>query len=315
MVVTSSPRSPISHESDTDTETPLQTHLTKALSLTNGSLKPHHHLYRPRLPPPPPQQLPQQQQLVASYKECLKNHAATLGGLALDGCGEFMPRSGSTHLDPASSLTCDACGCHRNFHRRVDSGTAFNDLALPPPVHWTSSPSPDSTSPGPVSPHPQSFYSSGAPHVLLALSTAPPGSLDQNRSQHLVISPGAANPLGRKRARTKFTSEQKQKMYGFAEKLGWKLLRGGTNEKAVAEFCSEVGVKRGVFKVWMHNNRHRKTKSDHLHGNRDFVKNEVVGDEGTVGSDSNLNFAKYQTESEVHVNAGSTDHDVSSPSR
>ena len=33
------------------------------------------------------------------YRECLKNHAASLGGHALDGCGEFMPSSAG---DPAS---------------------------------------------------------------------------------------------------------------------------------------------------------------------------------------------------------------------
>ncbi|XWS14858.1 hypothetical protein CRYUN_Cryun35bG0044700 [Craigia yunnanensis] len=54
--------------------------------------------------------------MVVSYKECLKNHAARLGGHALDGCGEFMPSPTSTPTDPAS-LKCAACGYHRNFHR------------------------------------------------------------------------------------------------------------------------------------------------------------------------------------------------------
>ncbi|GLT69963.1 hypothetical protein SLA2020_420720 [Shorea laevis] len=52
---------------------------------------------------------------VAKYKECMRNHAASMGGHASDGCGEFMPRGGG---DPRESLTCAACGCHRNFHRR-----------------------------------------------------------------------------------------------------------------------------------------------------------------------------------------------------
>lgn len=40
----------------------------------------------------------------------------------------------------------------------------------------------------------------------------------------------------------------------FAEKVGWKMLR--SEEKVVEEFCNEVGVRRGVLKVWMHNNKH-----------------------------------------------------------
>ncbi|CAO2163248.1 unnamed protein product [Urochloa humidicola] len=67
------------------------------------------------------------------YRECLKNHAASLGGFALDGCGEFMPAPESDPADPAS-LRCAACGCHRNFHRRLlDAPPSPPLLALPPP--------------------------------------------------------------------------------------------------------------------------------------------------------------------------------------
>ncbi|XVE56932.1 hypothetical protein DITRI_Ditri04bG0050500 [Diplodiscus trichospermus] len=49
------------------------------------------------------------------YGECQKNHAANIGGYAVDGCREFMASGveGTT-----GALTCAACGCHRNFHRR-----------------------------------------------------------------------------------------------------------------------------------------------------------------------------------------------------
>lgn len=49
------------------------------------------------------------------YGECQKNHAANIGGYAVDGCREFMANGdeGSTE-----ALNCAACGCHRNFHRR-----------------------------------------------------------------------------------------------------------------------------------------------------------------------------------------------------
>ncbi|BFG26689.1 mini zinc finger protein 2 [Prunus yedoensis var. nudiflora] len=50
------------------------------------------------------------------YGECQKNHAAGVGGYAVDGCREFMASNGEEGTTAA--LTCAACGCHRNFHRR-----------------------------------------------------------------------------------------------------------------------------------------------------------------------------------------------------
>lgn len=50
------------------------------------------------------------------YGECLKNHAANVGGYALDGCREFMP-CGEEGTN--GQWTCAACGCHRDFHRAV----------------------------------------------------------------------------------------------------------------------------------------------------------------------------------------------------
>lgn len=49
------------------------------------------------------------------YGECQKNHAAGVGGYAVDGCREFMA---SGEDGTTSALVCAACGCHRNFHRR-----------------------------------------------------------------------------------------------------------------------------------------------------------------------------------------------------
>ncbi|KAE8678510.1 Mini zinc finger protein 1 [Hibiscus syriacus] len=53
--------------------------------------------------------------LVVRYGECQKNHAANIGGYAVDGCREFMA-SGMEGTNGA--LTCAACGCHRNFHKK-----------------------------------------------------------------------------------------------------------------------------------------------------------------------------------------------------
>ncbi|XP_057965613.1 mini zinc finger protein 2-like [Malania oleifera] len=49
------------------------------------------------------------------YGECQKNHAASVGGYAVDGCREFIA---SGEEGTANELVCAACGCHRNFHRR-----------------------------------------------------------------------------------------------------------------------------------------------------------------------------------------------------
>ncbi|XP_022934049.1 zinc-finger homeodomain protein 9-like [Cucurbita moschata] len=232
-----------SPELDTDTPIKIQP-TTKSHPFTNGVLKRHHNT-------PPP----------VVYKECLKNHAASLGAHALDGCGEFMPSSTATASDP-TSLKCAACGCHRNFHRREPEDSIATPTTThiieyqphhrhhPPPPAANRSPS--SASPPPIS---SSYYPS-APHMLLALS----GGLPENASggfHHSILTP---SPNSRKRFRTKFTQNQKEKMYEFAEKVGWKIQK--RDEDMIQEFCSNVGVDRGVLKVWMHNNKNTLGKKD-----------------------------------------------------
>ncbi|RAL47141.1 hypothetical protein DM860_014035 [Cuscuta australis] len=59
------------------------------------------------------------------YAECQRNVAANVGGFAVDGCREFMP---SGDEGSGGELTCAACGCHRNFHRREEEAVeAVND--------------------------------------------------------------------------------------------------------------------------------------------------------------------------------------------
>ncbi|KAI6668917.1 hypothetical protein NL676_003802 [Syzygium grande] len=50
------------------------------------------------------------------YAECQKNHAASTGGHSVDGCTEFRPQGAE---GSSLALTCAACSCHRNFHRKV----------------------------------------------------------------------------------------------------------------------------------------------------------------------------------------------------
>ncbi|GFY89366.1 hypothetical protein Acr_06g0013060 [Actinidia rufa] len=76
------------------------------------------------------------------YAECRRNYAASIGGFVLDGCGEFMPRQGSQF--------CDACGCHRNFHREVliegNVAGVANPYSFPPPPPPPPPPSPSHSS-------------------------------------------------------------------------------------------------------------------------------------------------------------------------
>lgn len=44
----------------------------------------------------------------------------------------------------------------------------------------------------------------------------------------------------------------------FAEKVGWRIPR--EDDAEVQRFCGEIGVKRQVLKVWMHNNKNSAKK-------------------------------------------------------
>lgn len=60
------------------------------------------------------------------YRECLKNHAASMGGHAVDGCREFMP---SGEEGTPGALKCAACSCHQNFHRKeIDDHQQMADV-------------------------------------------------------------------------------------------------------------------------------------------------------------------------------------------
>ncbi|KAM7510042.1 hypothetical protein LguiB_008917 [Lonicera macranthoides] len=252
---TALPTAPIkTPDAESEHPTRIQLPTKQTLPSTNGVLKRHqpHHRNSGCGPQAP-----------VTYKECLKNHAASLGGHALDGCGEFMPSPSTNPTDP-TSLKCAACGCHRNFHRRdpedpqsaaiIEYQPHHRHHPLPPPParHVNSHvSSPNSPSPPPIS---SSYYPS-APHMLLALSAGISGGPPDNNQ--VIGNPagvtGIGHPNGRKRFRTKFTQQQKEKMHEFAERVGWKIQK--RDEETIAEFCKEIGVDRGVLKVWMHNNK------------------------------------------------------------
>lgn len=194
------------------------------------------------------------------YRECLKNHAANIGGNIVDGCGEFMPDGEEGTLE---ALMCAACNCHRNFHRKevdgeTNGGTAHHlihphppTLASPPYLHRQKFPK------GFHAP-PSTFI---VPPMSMAFGTsigATESSSEDLRAFTSITGAAPAAPLpppsmSKKRFRTKFTQEQKDKMLEYAEKLGWRMQK--QYEEQVQKLCAEVGVKRQVFKVWMHNNK------------------------------------------------------------
>ncbi|KAM7258607.1 hypothetical protein ACFE04_014348 [Oxalis oulophora] len=186
------------------------------------------------------------------YRECLKNHALSIGGHALDGCGEFMAAGDEGTID---ALKCAACNCHRNFHRK-ETAPAVGGGALP---HHRPQFSPNYY----LTPPPPVGYIHLTPQEALPL---PEGSRGGGRS-YSREEEGLSNPSSSggggggsprvgsksKRFRTKFSQEQKDKMLEFAEKIGWRFSK--LEEAAIEQFCTESGIKRNVLKVWMHNNK------------------------------------------------------------
>lgn len=159
--------------------------------------------------------------VIPKYRECMRNHAASIGGHANDGCGEFM--SAGARGTP-ESLICAACSCHRNFHRRVQCTT------------------------------PAMLLYDVVPTCRIMKSDA---TFSDRRSE--TPDRGDELPSSRtmmvrnKRCRTKFTTEQKGRMLEYAERSGWRIQK--PDDVALAQFCSEVGVERNVLKVWMQNNK------------------------------------------------------------
>jgi ZF-HD class homeobox domain-containing protein len=220
------------------------------------------------------------------YRECLKNHAAAIGGNATDGCGEFMPSGEEGSLE---ALKCSACGCHRNFHRKElddlegDScatrgyghghrvGRRLLGPAMPQHHHKSMGgllvtadhyggayAAPRALPPPPPPP--------GHPHhqIIMPLSMMHTSESDEMDGSgggvmgDALGSGGGGSSSIQKRFRTKFTPDQKARMLDFAERVGWRLQK--LDDAMVQEFCQQVGVKRRVLKVWMHNNKHNLAK-------------------------------------------------------
>ncbi|XP_021888209.1 zinc-finger homeodomain protein 3 [Carica papaya] len=206
------------------------------------------------------------QVMVIKYKECLKNHAAAMGGNATDGCGEFMPSGEEGTIE---ALNCSVCNCHRNFHRKEmqGGGDSYLNRKIILGHHHKS------LLPSETLGYPTGTLISSRPHQMImsynmgGSFTNPSDQSDHEQDQDGGILVGRAashhhhhHQMVKKRFRTKFTQEQKEKMLNFAEKVGWKIQK--QEEGVVQQFCQEIGVKRRVLKVWMHNNKHNLAKKN-----------------------------------------------------
>uniref|UniRef100_A0A1J3I036 Zinc-finger homeodomain protein 5 n=1 Tax=Noccaea caerulescens TaxID=107243 RepID=A0A1J3I036_NOCCA len=226
------------------------------------------------------------------YRECLKNHAANVGGSVHDGCGEFMPSGEEGTIE---ALRCAACDCHRNFHRKETDGVGSSDviahhhrhhhqygggggrrppppnmmlnpLMLPPPPnyapmhHHKYGMSPPGGGGGMVTPM-SVAYGGGSGGGGAESSSEDLNLYGQSSGEHgggTTAGQMAFSMSSKKRFRTKFTAEQKERMMEFADKLGWRMNK--QDEEELKRFCGEIGVKRQVFKVWMHNNKNNAKK-------------------------------------------------------
>ncbi|CAK8539900.1 unnamed protein product [Lathyrus sativus] len=213
---------------------------------------------------------PQQTTTKVYYRECLRNHAASMGSHVVDGCGEFMP---SGEEGTPQSFKCAACDCHRNFHRK--------HVQLPQQQqqqqqqHEHQQQSQHVVNNGPVqfntpSSSSQRFShpttSGHVPPLMMTFGSGPAESssedLNMLGAQFSIQTQQQQQQVSKKRIRTKFSQLQKDKMMEFAQKIGWKIQKH--DEQEVQQFCSQVGIKRQVFKVWMHNNKQAMKKTGNV---------------------------------------------------
>ncbi|KAI3863456.1 hypothetical protein MKX03_005921 [Papaver bracteatum] len=241
--------------------------------------------------------------VVVKYRECLKNHAASMGGSVIDGCCEFMSAGKEGTIE---ALKCSACNCHRNFHRKcileeedeeedvdhIESSTQYQqhthlvnkmrktNLLTPHQVLGSldqslyPTPAVPIMKQQPCTPSNQQLSSHSSKMMMLSHSSLfhsnsggssiPAASSEESDEIKTVSQPPPPPPPSlaapgqvvavKKRFRSKFTQEQKDKMLSFAEKVGWSFQK--EEEANVLQICQEIGIKKRVLRVWMHNNKH-----------------------------------------------------------
>ncbi|KAK8497503.1 hypothetical protein V6N13_053250 [Hibiscus sabdariffa] len=211
----------------------------------------------PKSPPPPPPPTSQPQPVsftdpLVRYRECLKNHAARMGAHVVDGCGEFMP---SGEEGTVEAFKCAACECHRNFHRKEINGESQYAPPGPSRCNTKMNSVVNLQQPTPLS-HQRfslglsvSTPSTAVPVAPVMMNFGGGGGAAESSSEDLnMFHPGGQSShdiipqSSKKRFRTKFSEDQKDKMMEFAEKLGWRIQK--QDEQELQQFCAQVRVKR-----------------------------------------------------------------------
>ncbi|KAL5787291.1 hypothetical protein ACOSP7_004240 [Xanthoceras sorbifolium] len=161
------------------------------------------------------------------YRECRRNHAASLGKHATDGCGEFL-KAGDDGTE--KGFLCAACRCHRSFHRKELLTNQLHVLPPPPPL---------------VLARPVVLYHSQV------------GSRSSKRAfgEEKIKEMEMERKMMKAKKRAKLSAEQKNKMKTFADKLGWRPQKH--DEEEIEKFCNEVGISQKIFKGCLNNNRRR----------------------------------------------------------
>ncbi|KAE8683001.1 Detected protein of unknown function [Hibiscus syriacus] len=147
------------------------------------------------------------------YRDCQRNHACSLGGYVIDGCTEFIQGNS------ISSTHCEACGCHRNYHRKV----LVIDLEK---------------------------STDGKPFMNLREAKR----MARQRGVVVPPPPSTSDEVKVKQRKSKFSPEQKEAMREFAESLGWSM-RNKSRHEEINGFCERIGVSRLTFKTWLNNNK------------------------------------------------------------
>lgn len=99
-------------------------------------------------------------------------------------------------------------------------------------------------------------------------------------------------------------------MLNFAEKVGWKIQK--RDEDLIAEFCNEVGVDKGVLKVWMHNNKNHFARRDQA--NASAGATAVSANAAATNNGNGMEFTIHyhqNHESNNDTKNGNHDHDLS----
>ncbi|GFP99886.1 zinc-finger homeodomain protein 5 [Phtheirospermum japonicum] len=176
-----------------------------------------------------------------------------MGAHVVDGCGEFMPSGEDGTLE---ALKCAACDCHRNFHRKEgDDADAANLISTPATnnsrrggvlsLHGQTPPAPSAAAPPPHLKHhftgPPTMVNFGGNNGGVAAESS---SEDLNMFQsggHAAAQPSFSSG-SKKRFRTKFRQDQKDRMHEFCHETGLEKYRNKTSKK-FSSFATRLGLR------------------------------------------------------------------------